>query len=278
MRTAWLGVAVAAVLAVAPGLRAQASEEDRRQRDAGAAAEKAARADEKADREEEVYDRGTESLDEERWDRAVDAFGFSAGRAGQCVVFRRRSPFRDRTLHQNVDDHSVLSVHANQAAGFSRRSHGFEDCSIIDKKYSGIRHEEFETRYALIDEAVEFGQSLIRKIGDDHMKTEVDHRFALRLREPHIQSLIQRLAAILHSEVDDRRSTTECGRTSAGFKIIGGRSAPKWQVHVCMRIDSTGDDKFARSIDCFVRCTHNAAEFLADEFHHGTINKDVGNI
>src|SRR5712691_4766618 len=40
------------------------------------------RADQKADREEEAYDRGTEALDEERWDRALEAFDRVAAMAG----------------------------------------------------------------------------------------------------------------------------------------------------------------------------------------------------
>src|SRR5947207_14339052 len=71
MRTAWLGVAVAVVLAAGPGLRAQAAEEEEK---AERAQEKTARGQEQADREEALYERGTESLDEERWDRAVEAF------------------------------------------------------------------------------------------------------------------------------------------------------------------------------------------------------------
>ncbi len=40
-------------------------------------------ADQKADREEEAYDRGTEALDEERWDRALEAFDRVAAMAGR---------------------------------------------------------------------------------------------------------------------------------------------------------------------------------------------------
>ena len=53
------------------GLEEQAArEEERREREQ----EKQEREQERAGREEELYDRGTEALDEERWERAVQAF------------------------------------------------------------------------------------------------------------------------------------------------------------------------------------------------------------
>lgn len=101
MRTGWMTALVVLALA-APSVRAQdftsgADEaQDKAQQDRQRAAEQAhrdreraneqaerdreraqqdsARAEERANREDERYERGTEALDEERWDRAIEAF------------------------------------------------------------------------------------------------------------------------------------------------------------------------------------------------------------
>src|SRR6266496_2734427 len=66
-----------------PALAAHEREEKRAQERADRAHEKAEREQERAGREEELYDRGTESLDEERWDRAVEAFDAVARLGGR---------------------------------------------------------------------------------------------------------------------------------------------------------------------------------------------------
>jgi len=103
MRTGWMTVLVALALA-APSVRAQdfaeaaddaqekasrdrqrasetaqrsqerAREESERDREQARQDRDRARADERASREDERYERGTEALDEERWDRAIEAF------------------------------------------------------------------------------------------------------------------------------------------------------------------------------------------------------------
>jgi len=103
MRTGWMTVLVALALA-APSVRAQdfaeaaddaqekasrdrqrasetaqrnqerAREESERDREQARQDRDRARADERANREDERYERGTEALDEERWDRAIESF------------------------------------------------------------------------------------------------------------------------------------------------------------------------------------------------------------
>jgi len=112
MRTGWMTAVVVLALA-APSVRAQdftsgADEaQDKAQQDRQRAAEQAhrdreraneqaerdreraqqesARAEERANREDERYERGTEALDEERWDRAIEAFDSVVSMGGRRV-------------------------------------------------------------------------------------------------------------------------------------------------------------------------------------------------
>ena len=112
MRTGWMTALVVLALA-APSVRAQdftsgADEaQDKAQQDRQRAAEQAhrdreraneqaerdreraqqdsARAEERANREDERYERGTEALDEERWDRAIEAFDSVVSMGGRRV-------------------------------------------------------------------------------------------------------------------------------------------------------------------------------------------------
>ena len=54
--------------------RQRASEQAQRDRDEARKESERDRAEERANREDERYERGTEALDEERWDRAIEAF------------------------------------------------------------------------------------------------------------------------------------------------------------------------------------------------------------
>src|SRR5262245_59982999 len=147
----------------------------------------------------------------------MNALGLGTSRASESMVLRPSLPLSERALDENIDDDSVLGVHADQAALFSGRRHGLENCSVVDQKNARIGYEQLESRYTLIDEVTEFGDSLIRKIRDDHVKAVVDRRLAFRFSKPDVQSLIQSLAMILHSEVDDcRGSAKSCGSRS-GF-------------------------------------------------------------
>jgi HEAT repeat protein/Ni/Co efflux regulator RcnB len=63
--------------------RQRASEEAERDRER--AERDSARAEERANREDERYERGTEALDEERWDRAIESFDAVAAMGGRRV-------------------------------------------------------------------------------------------------------------------------------------------------------------------------------------------------
>ena len=49
-------------------------------------------------------------------DRAMDSFGFSDGRARQCVILRSGMAFFESALDDLVDDDSVFGVHADETA------------------------------------------------------------------------------------------------------------------------------------------------------------------
>src|SRR3954454_16004362 len=93
MRTGIVAVALAVAMVAAPRVRAQvesdegqartAAERDKREREEDLRERERDRADEKAEREEELYDRATEALDEERWERAVEAFDGVATAGGR---------------------------------------------------------------------------------------------------------------------------------------------------------------------------------------------------
>jgi HEAT repeat protein len=63
--------------------RQRASEQSERDREQAQQDRESARAEERANREDERYERGTEALDEERWDRAIEAFDGVAGQGGR---------------------------------------------------------------------------------------------------------------------------------------------------------------------------------------------------
>ena len=72
----------------APARRAGPAE--RQERRARAAERERERAQERLDREEERYERGTEALDEERWDQAIEAFdrvAQSGGRRADAALY-----------------------------------------------------------------------------------------------------------------------------------------------------------------------------------------------
>ena len=107
MRTGWMTAVLVGLALAAPPARAQVLVEsadeaqaqaqrdrDKAERDRDHAREEAERdrdkaerdrdrGQERADREEERYERGTEALDEERWDRAIEAFEAVASMRGR---------------------------------------------------------------------------------------------------------------------------------------------------------------------------------------------------
>ena len=80
MTTVVVAVALAAMVTAGPRERTEAATEALSPREK--ADRDRERVEEKANRAEELYDRGTEALDEERWDRAVESFDGVAAMGG----------------------------------------------------------------------------------------------------------------------------------------------------------------------------------------------------
>ncbi len=83
---------------------------------------------------------------------------------------------------------------------------------------------------------------------------------------------------ILHGEVDYRRGTTEGGCPRPTLEIIGRRSAPERQIHMRVRVNSTGNNEFAGSIDGLVDGTCDLIQLLPDQPDGRAIDENVGDV
>ena len=106
------------------------------------------------------------------------------------MIFGSGLPFSQSAFDHDVDDDSILRVHADEAAAFARRRHCFEDRSIIDEEDSRIRHEQFQTRDALVDESFDFRDPIVREIRADHVEAVIDRCPPLSFRKPHVERLV----------------------------------------------------------------------------------------
>ena len=103
--------------------------------------------------------------------------------------------------------------------------------------------------HAFVDELAHLGQALVGKIGADQMEAVVDRGLAFGLLVPDVDRLDQRLAVILHGEVDDRRRSAVRRGDRAGVEVIGRGRAAERQFHVRVRVDAAGDDQLALGVD-----------------------------
>src|SRR6266850_239218 len=83
---------------------------------------------------------------------------------------------------------------------------------------------------------------------------------------------------ILHGEVDYRRGATKGGCPRPALEIVGRRRAPEWQIHMRVRVDSTGNNQPVGSIDGLVDGTCNLIQILSYEGDCRTIDKNVGDV
>ena len=185
--------------------------------------------------------------------RAMHAFGFGNRRARQRVILRRGASVRQSALDNLVDDDAVLRVHTNQTAALTGGRHRAIDRRIVNEKDAWIRHEQLETRHALIHHAPHLRQSFIFEISRDEMKTVINRRLAFGLRVPVIQCLSQRLALVLHREINDRRRPAVSRRPRPRKEIIRRLRPAERQLHMRVRIDPAGDDELTRRINHALR-------------------------
>ena len=70
------------------------------------------------------------------------------------------------------------------------------------------------------------------------------------------QRVVQRLAAVLDREVDDRRRAAERGGDRAGLEVVGRRRAAERHVEVRVDVDAAGQHVLARRVDQSVSAGH----------------------
>ena len=124
---------------------------------------------------------------------------------------------------------------------------------IVEHEDAGVGHEQLERGDALADERVHLAFHLIVQLGDDHVEAVVDHGLAFGLLRPRFHRVVQRLAAVLDREVDDRRRAAEGGSHRAGLEVVGGGGAAKRHVHVGVDVDAARQHVLAGGVDHLVR-------------------------
>ena len=169
------------------------------------------------------------------------------------VILRRGVTFRERMFDDFIDDDAVLGMHADQTAAFACCRHAAKDRRIVNQKNAGVGHEHFEARHAFVHRCVQLFDLIVFELGRDQVKPIVDRRLAFGFLVPVVDALDERLAFVLHGEVDDRRGAAVCCGARTGCKVVGSLRAAEGQFHVCVRIDAAGNHEFAGGIDDLVR-------------------------
>ena len=129
-------------------------------------------------------------------------------------------PFLESALDDLVDDDSVFGVHADQTATLTGGRHRAKDRGIVNQKHARIRHEHLEARHAFVHGGVEFFDLFVFELGSDQVKAVIDRRFPFGFLVPVVDAFDQRLAFVLHGEVDDAGRATMRGRDRAGAKVV----------------------------------------------------------
>ena len=152
---------------------------------------------------------------------AVHGFSLSLGGPRERVINGRRLPLGQRLLHDDVNDGTVLRVHADQRAVLRRLPQRLEDGAVVDHERVGIGHEHLEAGHALAHQVVHIFQARVSQIGHDHVQPVVDARFAFGLLPPCVERVAHFGSARLDREVDDCGGATDRRRARAGLKIVG---------------------------------------------------------
>jgi hypothetical protein len=180
----------------------------------------------------------------------------SASAMARCVASASaragRPAFRERSPHQDVNYVTILGVHADRAAVLAGPQQRPENAAVVQHEYAAVRHEQLERGHALTDQRIHLPFGLIVQVGHDHVKSVIDDRLALGLLHPRLPCVVESLAPVLNSEVDDGRRPAERRRDGAGLEIVGRRRAAERHVKVGMDIDAARQHVFAGSIDHLV--------------------------
>ena len=124
---------------------------------------------------------------------------------------------------------------------------------LVEHEHAGVRHEQLERRQALSNERVHLLLHLIVQLGDDHVKAVVDDGLALGLFHPRLPGVVQRLAAVLNREIDDRCRPAEGRRPRPALEVVSGCCAAKRHVEMRVDVDAARQHVLAGRIDHRVR-------------------------
>src|SRR5260370_27272868 len=91
-----------------------------------------------------------------------------------------------------------------------------------------------------MNESLHFLQLCVGQVRDDAVKRVVNHSLAISLFHPGVESLMERLAFILNSEVDQGGCSAMCCCHGARFEVIRTLCSTERHVQMCMHIDTAG--------------------------------------
>jgi hypothetical protein len=107
--------------------------------------------------------------------------------------------FGDHTRYDDVDDVTILRVHAAERVQRAGLVHDLVHKAIVDHQHVRVGHKELERRDAFGHHRFHLCQTLRAiagaKVGDGHVQPEIDARFPLALAQPGFERLSHGMAA-----------------------------------------------------------------------------------
>src|ERR1700751_352512 len=91
-----------------------------------------------------------------------------------------------------------------------------------------------------MNESLHLLQLRVGQVRDDAVKRIVNHSFTISLFHPGVESLMECLAFILNSEVDQGGCSAMCCRHGARFEVIRTLCSTERHIQVCMHVDAAG--------------------------------------
>src|ERR1700746_4103336 len=91
-----------------------------------------------------------------------------------------------------------------------------------------------------MNESLHFLQLRVGQVRDDAVKRIVNHSFTISLFHPGVESLMECLAFILNSEVDQCCCPAMSRCHSARLEVIRTLCSTEWHIQVCMHVDTAG--------------------------------------
>ena len=206
-------------------------------------------------------------------DGAMGGFALHQRRARQHVVLRRGVPGRDGLLGQNLNDRSVLRMHADHGVVCTGNPHCLEQRPIIDHQHAGIGHEQLEACDTLaIDQRLHVGEALRVDVEEDHVGPDIDAGVgaaAVPVLEPDERAL----AAVLVAKVDYGRRAAKGSRLGSCGECVDRARCAELPIEMRVHIDPARQDQEPRGIvDGNIRTDR---QVKADGMDAAVIHQDV---